>query len=254
MKARTIWISDTHLGTALCQYEKLLAFLKSFESDDKSKYNLGTLYLNGDIIDIAQMNTRLFWTKHRIILKKLLRMADKGVVIIYCLGNHEEPYRSEFLKQTMYDINLNGITLHQQAIHTGVDGKKYLITHGDEMDGVISMNPWLYKIGDIGYSALIKINKLQNFCRKLIGLKEWSFSLWAKTKVKDAVKFIANFEQLVTEEARKYGVSGVISGHVHSLDDKMIDEIRYLNSGCWTEFTSYIIEHADGTIEAKMYE
>jgi UDP-2,3-diacylglucosamine pyrophosphatase LpxH len=41
LRYRTIWISDTHLGTAGCQANRLLDFLRHTESD--------YLYLVGDI-------------------------------------------------------------------------------------------------------------------------------------------------------------------------------------------------------------
>jgi UDP-2,3-diacylglucosamine pyrophosphatase LpxH len=252
--ARTVWISDVHLGTPLCQYLMLLAFLKSFRTDDGSKYNLETLYLNGDIIDVVQMHHGLFWSKHRLVIKELLRMADRGVKIIYIPGNHEQPFRNEYFRDQLIDLNLNGIIIKEQDIFTALNGDQYLVTHGDEFDGLVRMNPIFYKLGDLGYNILIKINQFQNFLRRCVGLKPWSFSLWLKSKVKDAVKFISNFEHLIVSEAKTRGVIGVINGHIHKLDDKMIDGIHYLNSGCWTEFCSYIIETVDGVIKAEYYE
>lgn len=252
MQAKTVWISDIHLGTYLSQYEKLLNFLKSFESEDKSSYRLEKLYLNGDIIDMVQMNHNLFWSKHRVVLKNLMRMADKGVQIIFVIGNHDYYLRNDEFTDLL-NVNLNGIIIKERDIHTGVDGKQYLVMHGDQFDGIVKLHPFLYTLGDMGYNLLIKINRFQNILRKMVGKPEWSFSLWIKTRVKDAIKFMNNFERLVVEEAKRENVIGVINGHVHKLDDKMIDNIRYLNSGCWTEFCSYIIEHADGVIETKYY-
>lgn len=253
MKANTVWISDVHMGTNLCQYEKLSAFLKSFESEDRMTYTVKKLYLNGDILDLVNFNSKLFWSEHRVILKQILRMADHGVHVIYILGNHETPLRKE-LKHDAYNIDLNGIEIKQQDIHLGVDGKRYLVTHGDEFDGIVNLHPFLYRLGDIGYELLINLNRVQNFFRRLIGLKQWSFSLWIKSHVKDAIKFINNFETLLVREAKKHNCDAVCNGHIHKLDDKLINGVRYLNSGCWTEFTSYIIEYEDGRIEACMYD
>ena len=50
---RTIWISDTHLGTTGCQAGRLLEFLRCTESD--------YLYLVGDIIDGWQLRRRWYW-------------------------------------------------------------------------------------------------------------------------------------------------------------------------------------------------
>jgi UDP-2,3-diacylglucosamine pyrophosphatase LpxH len=154
----------------------------------------------------------------------------------------------------MYNINLNGITIKSHDIYTSISGDRYIVMHGDEFDGVVRMNPYLYKLGDLGYKILTKINKFQNLIRRIMGLKEWSFSLWIKTRVKEAIKFLNNFEFLVVQEAKRQNARGIINGHVHVLADKEINGVRYLNSGTWAEFCSYIIEHPDGIIEAKYYE
>ena len=47
---RTVWISDTHLGTPGCRAEDLSRFLKQVECD--------RLYLVGDIIDMWRLKAR----------------------------------------------------------------------------------------------------------------------------------------------------------------------------------------------------
>ena len=244
---RALWLSDIHLGTDICQHEKLLKFLKGLERFDG--YDVETLYLNGDIIDMTCMDHKIFWTKHRIVLKKLLRMADKGVKVVYVFGNHDF-YGKEIFNQD-YGIAFNGIKFAERVIHLGADGKRYLVLHGDQFDGMVAMHPWLYAIGDWLYWLMTKINQAQNWVRRFFKIPEWSFSLWLKTKTKEAVQFVSNFEQLITHEAAKEKVDGVICGHIHQMKDEMINGVRYLNSGCWTEFCSAIFETQDGKIEVK---
>lgn len=248
LKYKTIWLSDIHLGTSISQAHQLLEFLKSLETKNGHGYAVEKLYLNGDIIDMTNINHKIFWTAHRTVIKKLLRMADKGVQIHYIRGNHD--YYLEEIFQHDFDIDFNGISFSEREIHTTVDGKKYLVMHGDQFDGIVKIHPWLYGLGDFLYGILIFINKWQNRIRRLFGGKEWSFSLWLKTKAKNAVKFVSNFEKLIVTEAHKADVEGIICGHLHILKDEMIDEIHYLNSGCWTEFCSCIVEHPDGRLEA----
>ncbi|PKM35869.1 MAG: UDP-2,3-diacylglucosamine hydrolase, partial [Gammaproteobacteria bacterium HGW-Gammaproteobacteria-10] len=50
---RSIWISDTHLGTRGCKAEYLRDFLDHTESD--------YLYLVGDIIDFWKFKTGAYW-------------------------------------------------------------------------------------------------------------------------------------------------------------------------------------------------
>ena len=63
--------------------------------------------------------------------------------------------------------------------------------------------------------------------------------------MKDAIKFITNFENQLAYQANQRGCCGVIAGHIHTPDDKLVKigdiEIRYLNCGDWIENNSYII-------------
>jgi UDP-2,3-diacylglucosamine pyrophosphatase LpxH len=249
MKYRSVFISDIHLGTDICQYDKLLQFLKSLESEDKSSYDIENLFLVGDIIDMTNINHRIFWSKGRTVIKKFLRMADKGVNVYYIPGNHDYFVRNELLEEDSITHSFDGITFAEEYIHEAVDGKKYLILHGDKFDGAVRLHPWIYKLGDWSYQFLIFLSKWQNKIRRLLGFKEWSLSLWLKTKAKSAVNFISNFENLVVDDAKRNNVDGIIAGHIHKAEDKMIGNIRYLNDGCWTEFCSALVEHTDGTME-----
>lgn len=249
---KTVFISDIHLGTDVCQHEKLLKFLKGFENEDKRSYCLQKLYLVGDLIDMTQIDHRLFWSKHRTVVKKLLRMADKGVEIVYIPGNHDYFVRNEILSGDDVSENFNGISIRQQDIHTTADGKRLLVMHGDEFDGVVKKMPWLYWLGDNAYSFALFLNKWFNRGRRLFGMHYWSLSQWLKLKVKNAVQFIGNYEMLVVETARRRHVDGVVCGHIHKAELKNLNGVIYANCGCWTEFCSAIAEHQDGHLELLM--
>jgi UDP-2,3-diacylglucosamine pyrophosphatase LpxH len=92
-------------------------------------------------------------------------------------------------------------------------------------------------------------NKWHNRSRKLLGLRYWSFSRWAKLKVKSAVNFISDFEEVLADEARKHGADGVICGHIHHAANEMRGGIRYVNTGDWVESCTAVVEHADGRME-----
>ena len=72
MHYRAVFISDIHLGTAGCQAQALLDFLKSHESD--------YLYLIGDIVDGWQLRRNWYWPQaHNDVVQKLLRRVRKRV-------------------------------------------------------------------------------------------------------------------------------------------------------------------------------
>ena len=79
-------------------------------------------------------------------------------------------------------------------MHETADGKKMLIIHGDQFDIVVRNARWLAFLGDWAYDWALWINTQFNRLRRVFGFGYWSFSAWAKLKVKDAVNFIGDFE------------------------------------------------------------
>ena len=54
--------------------------------------------------------------------------------------------------------------------------------------------------------------------------------------------------------ARKHNCQGMVCGHIHVVADKMIEDIRYLNSGDWIESLTGIVERANGEIQVINYK
>lgn len=254
MKYKTVFISDVHLGTDICQYEKLLSFLKDLETDDGNSYNVENLYLVGDIIDMTNINHKVFWRYHRTVIKKLLRMADKGVKITYIPGNHDYHLRREIFEDKDLRDEIQDISFRDEVIYETAKGKKYLVLHGDQFDGAVRMHPWLYKMGDWLYQFVIFLSKWQNRIRRLFGGKEWSMSLWLKTKTKQAVSFVSKFDELITKEMQDKKCDGAIYGHTHFKKDITLNGYHILNTGCWTEYCSYVAEDMNGNLELHNYE
>lgn len=233
---RTVFISDIHLGTKGCQAELLLDFIRHIECDH--------LFLVGDIIDGWKLRSGWHWPQsHNDVVQKVLRMARKGVNVTYVPGNHDEGAR-EFI-----GVHFGGVVVARDVIHETADGKRFLVLHGDEFDGVVQHARWLAFVGDYAYRALIAINTLFNRVRRRMGFGYWSLSAFLKTRVKNALQFVENFEAAVADEARRRGVDGVICGHIHKAEMRDIDGIAYINDGDWVESCTALVEHPDGRLE-----
>ena len=236
VRYRAIWISDIHLGTRGCKAEYLLDFLKHTESE--------YLYLVGDIIDLWRMRRSWDWKQsHNDVLQKLLRKARKGTKVMYIPGNHDEMFRSYL------GMNFGHIEIRQRHVHVTRDGRRFLILHGDEFDGVISSAKWLAVIGDSAYNFALSLNTFLNRYRRSMGYGYWSLSAYLKQKAKAAVQFIGNYESTVAEEASRLGVDGVICGHIHKAEMRRIGDVVYCNDGDWVESCTALVEHADGRME-----
>jgi UDP-2,3-diacylglucosamine pyrophosphatase LpxH len=236
---RTIFISDVHLGTKDCKAEALNNFLKHNSCD--------TLYLVGDIIDAWKIKQNKWrWKQsHTNVVRRVLGHAKRGTRVVYVAGNHDE-----FLRPFMqYDIGFGLIEIVNQAEHIGVDGKHYLVTHGDLFDGITRLAPWLGFLGDKAYDVILSVNSRFNWFRRRMGFGYWSLSLYLKHKVKKAVDFIFQFELNLAGYCRKRGFDGVICGHIHHAEIKEIDGIIYMNDGDWVESMTALVENHDGRWE-----
>lgn len=234
---RTIWISDVHLGTRGSKADFLLDFLRHHESE--------YLYLVGDIVDGWRLKKSWFWVQtHNDVVQKILRKARKGTKVIYVPGNHDE-----FLRDyANLGIKFGDIELVEEAIHTTADGRKLLILHGDELDGVVKYAKWLAILGDWAYNVMLSVNHVFNIVRRKMGYPYWSLSAYLKHKVKNAVNFISSFESSLADQARKRNLDGIVCGHIHKAEIRDIDGILYCNDGDWVESCTALVEDWAGQL------
>ena len=233
---KSLFISDVHLGTKGCQADKLLEFFKFSRSEN--------LYLVGDMIDVWAMQKTFYWPQqHNDVIQKILRKARHGTKVFYIIGNHDEIFR-KFIPMHFGDINIVNRVIHETQL-----GKKYLVVHGDAWDGVMKYAKWLSKLGSIAYELLLRLNIVINFFRKLRGKSYWSLAKFLKYKVKNAVKYIGEYERTVSEYAKRKKYDGIICGHIHHAEDQNFDGINYLNCGDWVESCTALAEKYDGTFE-----
>jgi UDP-2,3-diacylglucosamine pyrophosphatase LpxH len=233
---RALFLSDVHLGTRGCQARRLLDFLRLHDAD--------TIYLVGDIVDGWQLRGGWYWPQaHNDVVQKLLRKARKGSRVIYVPGNHDE-----FLRD-YYGTHFGGIEIVETGLHVGVDGRRYLVIHGDHFDMIVKHARWIALLGDHAYRVALVVNTIFNAVRRWLGLTYWSLSQWAKLKVKNAVSYIGEFEKTLCAEAHRHSVDGVICGHIHHAAIHERFAVRYVNCGDWVESCTAVAEHADGGFE-----
>jgi len=234
---RTLFLSDIHLGTRACQAERLVELLREYPAEE--------LYLLGDIIDFWAMSRGVAWTPaQNTVVQKVLRRARHGERVVLVPGNHDEALRGYF------GTAFGDIHVVRDPVHRLADGRRFLLTHGDEYDQVTRYHRWVAVLGDMGYNLLVRINAWISWVRRRLGRPGyWSLAGYAKRKVKSAVSFIFDFEQSVAKAAREGGFDGVICGHIHQAVIKEVDGVAYINCGDWVDSCTAVVEHLDGRIE-----
>ncbi|MCK7480111.1 MAG: hypothetical protein M0C28_24680 [Candidatus Moduliflexus flocculans] len=104
------------------------------------------LYLVGDLIDFWSLRKGGRWpAAHGEVLKTILAKARAGTRVIYVPGNHDEVAR-DYL-----GLRVGDIEIAPEAIHVTADGRRFLVTHGDECDSAVRCGgPLLQRAGRRG--------------------------------------------------------------------------------------------------------
>jgi UDP-2,3-diacylglucosamine pyrophosphatase LpxH len=236
---RSVFISDIHLGTKGCKADALCDFLKHTTCDN--------LFLVGDIIDGWRLSRKVYWPQsHTNVVRRILTAAKRDTHVIYIVGNHDEALRETL----QYDLSFGNIEIKNHHRHYGVDGKQYIVIHGDMFDTALRGHlKFLYHLGDFAYGILLDINNALAWIRRKLGMKYWSLSAYLKHKTKEAVSFMSDFEDLIAGYCKNKHADGIICGHIHKAVIKDINGITYMNDGDWVESCSALVEHTNGRWE-----
>lgn len=236
LHARSVFLSDIHLGTRGARADMLLEFLREIRCEK--------LYLVGDVVDGWRLRKSWYWhPQFDEVIQAVLDLSNRGVEVTYIPGNHDEMFRD------WLHLQIGQVRLRREAVHVGADGRRFLVIHGDEFDGVIRYAKVLAFLGDWAYDTALVMNRWFNVARRKLGYPYWSLSAWLKRQVKEAVKAIDRFEVALATEAKRRGLDGVICGHIHHAEMRHVHGVLYMNDGDWVESCTALIEHPDGRFE-----
>lgn len=239
---RTIWISDFHLGTARCKAQALLEFLRGHRAE--------TLYLVGDIIDGWNMGPGWCWTPEQTaVVEEIWAWRRRGTRIVFIPGNHDEN-DGELVRMLF-----GSIECHPYLVHRTAENRRMLVIHGHQFDSPYNGNRWFSAMGSIGYSSALKINLWYNH-GVIRSRPDGPGRLGLlRRRLKLAVHQLVDFpDTRVMDGAREHRADGVICGHTHKPDKRMIGQILYVNDGDWVQSKTALIEERDGTLRLLRWQ
>ena len=233
---RAVFVSDVHLGSKHCHAAEFADFLEKLQCQ--------RLYLVGDIVDLWWMSkNRARWgAAHNRVVEALHALARAGTEIIYVPGNHDRSIRR------FCGLMLSGMQVRRRTIHVTADGRRLLVVHGDDYDGITHFGSVQEKLGDWLYYRILSLNALFNKLRRRLGLRYWSLSEYLKRQSDAAERYIGRFVQAGLEDAKTRGLDGIVCGHIHRAALLQKDGLVYANDGDWVESLSALCEEADGTL------
>jgi UDP-2,3-diacylglucosamine pyrophosphatase LpxH len=211
---RSVFISDVHLGTKGCQAELLLDFIRHVECD--------ALYLVGDIIDGWKLRGGWYWPQ-----SPQRRGAEDPAHGPQGRERHLCPRQSRRGRAgTTWAPTSAGWSWRGTPSTRPPTASRFLVTARRRVRRSGAARPLAGLCRRLRLSRiLIAVNTLMNRVRRRMGFGYWSLSAFLKTRVKNALHFIENFEAAVADEARRRGVDGVICGHIHKAEMRDIDGI-----------------------------
>lgn len=235
--ARTLWISDLHLGSRECRADKLLLLAASLPYDWK-----GEIYLVGDVVDLWSMKKFWHWpAAHSLVIQKLLLASRRGVKITFIPGNHDEAAR-EYCGQSFGEIRIE-----QEAVHTTIDGRRVLVTHGDQYDSLLKRTLFVGDLLAWGAGLLSIISSHLN-----------SLNWWPRVSLNDRIirwfggsgENAKVFRKTAISDANARGYDGIICGHIHEPEIiHNVGGVTYMNCGDWTENCTALVERESGQID-----
>lgn len=235
-RRRAAFVSDVHLGSKHCHAAELADFLATLRCD--------RLYLVGDIVDLWWLaQRRAVWgAAHNRVVEALHALRRAGTELVYIPGNHDRPIRR------CCGLVLPAMQVRRRAIHVTADGRRLLVTHGDDYDSATAFGGLQEAFGDWLYYRLLTGNRWLNALRRRLGLRYWSLSEFLKRRSGAAERYIARFVQAGLDDARRRGLDGVVCGHIHRAGLFERDGRVYANDGDWVESLTALVEEADGAL------
>lgn len=237
----TYFITDIHLGRGddtLTRERQLVQFLNHIQP------NCERLMLLGDIFD--------FWFTYRYVVPKgftrligkLGQMADDGVDIHYFTGNHD---------MWVFDYFQNeiGCTMHHDPTLMVLDGKRFMIGHGDGLGHLDRHYDFLKHI----FSNHL-CQRLFAFAHPLFGIgiaNKWSASS-RKKHTADTLRYLGDDHEGIViwskEQLTKAPFDYFVFGHRHvplsrtitqQLPDGTTRSALYMNVGEWIDHRNYAV-------------
>ena len=143
---------------------------------------------------------------------------------------------------------LGNIEIASQTIHTTRDGRRLLVTHGDQFDAVVRTASLGVRLGGFGCRRLLTLNRFVHWLHDLLNLPYWSLAQHVKARFPGAQGYIERYQNATLAAAREAGLDGVVCGHIHRADLRTVDGLTYCNDGDWVESCTALVESMSGEL------
>jgi len=204
---KAIIVSDLHIGSRYFLYQDFERFLRKLPEDHD-------LILNGDIID----NSYSKLVPHHQRILDLIKEVSYRQMVVWVWGNHDNGYIPRDFGKVDFR-SLYGIK------------HRLLIAHGDNFDEIMPRN-----------QAFMKVFRFMHNMRVELGAKPVHVAHYAKKWEIFYKVLCKNVMMNAVNCAIENEYEAVTCGHTHYPEDRVLNGIRYINTGAWTEFPTFYLQ------------
>jgi UDP-2,3-diacylglucosamine pyrophosphatase LpxH len=231
-RGRTLFLSDLHLGALSSQAGLALHFLIRNPAQ--------TYVLVGDFLDLWHPMLPNWTPEDQAVIDHLRARVRMGSTIIYVRGNHD-PDPAAIPEHAR--LPATHVTRH---VHEALNGKRYLVIHGDEADSRLIRLHLMTRLGSVIDHALRRVERL---------LRRQRDETYTRGAVDMAICGLnvlryrgRSHERRMVQMARDEGLDGVICGHFHiaALHDHF--GLTYANCGDWIDSMTALDDSGDGVL------
>ena len=201
-----IIVSDLHLGSRYFQSRVFAKFFDTIADVDE-------LILNGDVIDRPHARLEPL---HQQNLDRIEQLSYRCKVV-WVQGNHDNGYMPSRLGKIQF--------CRRYALDDRI-----LITHGDDFDTIMPRS-----------RMFIKAFRWMHDLRVRLGARPVHVAEYAK-KWKAFYRVLRNgVMHNAVNFALENGYNAVTCGHTHFAEDLVLNGVRYINTGAWTELPAHYL-------------
>ncbi|MCB9991319.1 MAG: UDP-2,3-diacylglucosamine diphosphatase [Rhodospirillales bacterium] len=253
---KTVFLSDTHLGTDAALAERLFEFLQNVDCEE--------LVMVGDIIDGWFLEThkhKPMPEMHRRVLDAVFAKIENGTKVTWVTGNHDGKLRGKAFAALrhreggFHGINITNAYAYAQPVPADerqsgeADIRRWKVIHGDHfepkafrqnrfMRGVYRAVDYVWAGASIYASGLSRLT--HDWFRIHSAPLGW---------LKHAGKSVIGSFSKSAAKPRNDKTDGVICGHIHKAELRKMGPKYYANTGDWVESCTALAVDAQGRME-----
>lgn len=238
MRQKTFFVTDAHLGSGADSRQReadLVRWLDTIEPEAKRVVMLG------DIFDFWFTYKNAVPRGYVRLLGKMAQMADSGVEFHFFIGNHDM-WLFDYLEKEI------GVTMHNDPETMELEGKRFLIGHGDGMDAKdhkynfikrvfrCRFNQWLFAgvHPNIGFPIA---NSWSGSSRKKHSSNDYGY----RGDDKEGIYLYCKKMQQQKLDAGVQPYDYFLFGHRHTPVVRPLGAATYINVGNWIDHRDYAV-------------